>query len=170
VVIRGEDLAFQLGSPGDQGRRLVDRGLGANGREVRNNVVSRSVEPHTGSINVSDTGLMVSLTFLGETDQRFQDRLGTSLRGGEVNDNVNVLRLNGFQPRERSMGMATSLGFNRANDGDDLVKEEGCLVEGRAGGSVDNVVCLTELLRNAETDVAGGTDDEDLDHFGYVCV
>lgn len=60
-------------------------------------------------------------------------------------------------------------GLDGADDGNNFVEVENGLVGSRAGGSVDDVVCLAELLGDAETDVAGGTDDENLDHCG-MCV
>lgn len=60
--------------------------------------------------------------------------------------------------------------LDRADDGDDFIQEEGGLIGGRTSRSVDNVVCLAKLLTEAEADVAGGTDDENLDHLGCVIV
>lgn len=58
------------------------------------------MHPHARGIDVSDAGQVVGLTFLGETDEGLEDGLDAVLGAREVDDDFDVLRLDGFEPGE----------------------------------------------------------------------
>jgi hypothetical protein len=117
-------------------------GLGAYGNEITGWVETRAMDPHTGTVDKANLGEVSRLAFLGEPDDGLEDDLDTVGKGGKVDDDFDVLSLDGFNPGSSLV----VVNLHGANNGDDFVGlEEGFLAD-TASCTIDNVVGTAELL------------------------